>query len=329
VSYPVIENAAKNIQSLRLVPRSEYTRLSLEERRKVFSLPEIEDIETLAKLKRILAECLEKGEDSEDFQRKVVQALGRTAAPCADDLERIFRAKANSAYIHGLLKTVEHPVIASGFPYLSFDPIPDDRTPATHLALARFGLNGTNIYRRDDPFWRQFMPPLTDLCRCGINLLTIRHAAELGAREAQEWLRTGQPPERPEWVKMPRFDPRWELEDEGPECAGTPEDLLKEVLALRAYLIRELEKTSSGSRPGRLPRCELVSPRTPEEGLALLQGRTEPRFTLPELGGYFENMEWLSIENAPPWKGEPENDLEYLSTVDAIIACCRQAAGQG
>ena len=124
-----------------------------------------------------------------------------------------------------LLKSLESPIVSSGFPYLQFSAIGDDRTPKTHLALERLGLDGTAIYRRDDPFWRMFMPPLTDLCRCTVIPLTIRMAAEAGVKEAKEWLRTNQPPAKPEWVTLPPFDPRLDLEDEWPEDdAGIAED---------------------------------------------------------------------------------------------------------
>src|SRR5262249_20669082 len=156
--------------------------------------------------------------------------------------------------------------VTNGFPYLSISPIHDDRTPATHLALEQFGLNGTNIYRRDDPFWRTFMPPLTDLCRCAVNALTCHSAARKGVKEAQEWLRTGQPPQRPEWVELPHFDPRLELEDEGSECLESPQEILREVLALRDHLLKEMKKASSGPRPASLPRRVLRAPRTLEEG---------------------------------------------------------------
>jgi hypothetical protein len=155
--------------------------------------------------------------------------------------------------------------------------------------------------------------------------LTLRGAAAEGVKEAQEWLRTGEAPYRPGRVKLPQFDPRLELEDEGPECLESPREILQAVVALREELVREMEKVSGGSRAGRLPRRVLREPKTPEEGLALLQGRIAPEFTLPPLEGYFEDMEGAGVENMPPWRGEPGSDVEYMQTIDAIIACCRRA----
>jgi hypothetical protein len=326
--FPALDKATNKIHAIRIIPHSEYMRLPPDERRDLFTVPGIENIDTLDKVRRILGDCFEKGIDLGAFERKLRREFGRSLALSSHCIEKVFRGYVNRALTDGLIETVEHPLITSGFPYLSFDAIRDNRTPATHLALEHFGINGTNVYRRDDPFWRRFLPPLTDLCRCSVVVTSIDQAAERGVKEAQEWLRTGEPPARPEWVKSPHVDPRLELEDEGPECLESPHEILQEVLALRDHLIREMERTSSGSRTGRLPRKALRAPRTPEEGLALLEGRIEPEFTLPPLHDYFEVMEWLGIENVPSWKGEPENDLEYLETIDSMIACCSQTAGR-
>jgi len=324
VRYPIVENGASRIESLRLVPDSEYKRLSFEKRRNCFAVPGVESIGIITKVRSILHDCFEKGEDLRDFEHKIAKAFGNTLALSCEVLERVYRRTVMRGYTDGMLKTVEHPLVTSGFPYLSFDAVHDDRTPLTHIALEHYGLNGTKIYRRDDPFWRLFMPPLTDLCRCSVCALTTRYAAEKGVKEAQEWLRTGQPPDRPHWVEPPHFDPRLELEDEGPESLETPQEILQDVLALRECLIKELERAAGGLRGGRLPRNVLVAPTTPEEGLALLQGRIRPEYTLPPLDGYFEDLERI-LEYIPPWKEEPENDLEYLATINAIIACCQNA----
>jgi hypothetical protein len=68
-----------------------------------------------------------------------------------------------------------------------------------HKELEKLGLNGTAVYRRDDPFWDLFTPPWDYQCRCGVRMLTIAQAAGLGVKEAIEWLDTGVAPMRPEW----------------------------------------------------------------------------------------------------------------------------------
>jgi hypothetical protein len=331
--FPVLDNATNSIAALHVVPYSAYMRVPLDDRRGFFSVPGIESMNALLKIKSVFAECFDRGEDLRDFERKLKKALGNSLKISPEAVEKAFRGNFNKARIDGLLKTVEQPIVSGGFPYLEFEfsACADDRTPATHLALEHFGLDGTSFYRRDDPFWRRFMPPLTDLCRCTVCPVTIRGAAEEGVKEAQEWLSTGQPPQRPEWVKLPAYDPRLDLEDEwwpDPEQLETPQGILKAVLAARRHLVVEMRKASSDPHAG--PSRRGVSmPTTPEQGLALLQGRMDAEFILPPLKYYFEAMNRIDMENVPPWKGEPENEWECLATLDAIIVSCRQATGQG
>jgi uncharacterized protein with gpF-like domain len=35
----------------------------------------------------------------------------------------------------------------------------DARVRDDHLAMETLGLDGTNIYRADDPIWREYLPP--------------------------------------------------------------------------------------------------------------------------------------------------------------------------
>jgi hypothetical protein len=64
--------------------------------------------------------------------------------------------------------------------------------------LGQLGLNGTGIYRRDDPFWDHFTPPNGFNCRCGVRILTVDAAARAGVQEAKQWLASGQRPATPE-----------------------------------------------------------------------------------------------------------------------------------
>jgi hypothetical protein len=208
--YPVHDEAASALGKLRLVRYSDYVRLSLEERRKAFCAPKIEDLEIAAKIRALVEKC----SDQRDFDRTMLRTFGNTLGMSDNDLEKTFRANKMRAFARGNQAVLDMPFVGSGFPYMSFEAVHDNRTPQSHLALEHFGLDGTNIYRRDDPFWRLFMPPLTDLCRCTTIALSIEMAAKKGVREAMEWLKTGRCPSRPQWVGMPPFDPRLNLEDE-------------------------------------------------------------------------------------------------------------------
>jgi hypothetical protein len=100
------------------------------------------------------------------------------------------------------------------FPYVQMYPIQDSRTPTEHLALETSGLDGTGIYRRDDPFlkpwWRlqsTWERKGRSPCRCASNNLTVEAASRKGVSEAKQWHATGIPPTRPTWVHHFEYAP--------------------------------------------------------------------------------------------------------------------------
>ena len=96
-----------------------------------------------------------------------------------------------------------HPLVANAFPYVETLPIRDDRLTKLCRIIAQSGLNGTGVFRADDPMWKKFKPPRYPGCRCGTVYLTFEMAAKRGVREAQEWLESGEAPTQPEWVPHP------------------------------------------------------------------------------------------------------------------------------
>lgn len=117
--------------------------------------------------------------------------------------EGVFRTGVMAAYAAGQDRILDHPVVADAFPYILREPIRDSRLTPLCEVLSYSGLNGTGVYRRDDPVWQRFRPPSHWRCRCGTIPLTVEMAAHRGVKEAQQWLRTGRPPERPAWVAPP------------------------------------------------------------------------------------------------------------------------------
>ena len=73
--------------------------------------------------------------------------------------ENVYRTNIQAMFHSAHDELADDPVVAELFPYQSIDPIDDGRTRPNHLALKKLGLNGTSVYRRDDPFWFLFLPP--------------------------------------------------------------------------------------------------------------------------------------------------------------------------
>ena len=109
-------------------------------------------------------------------------------------------------------------ILNESYPYIWWAAVRDARTPPQHRLLESSGIEGTALYRRDDPFFADWWPLRARWhkrgrtpCRCGWVDLSIKDAAKrFEIREAVEWYRTKEPPTSPAWVTPLGFDP-WDL----------------------------------------------------------------------------------------------------------------------
>jgi hypothetical protein len=124
----------------------------------------------------------------------------------------VYRTNIQAAFSDGQKEVLENPFIRSAFPYASYNAIDDDRVRENHLALEKHGIQGSNIYRLNDPVLQTFLPPWDFNCRCSWVPLTVQQAAEQGIEEAKVWTATGIEPSPPAHVPMPPFqpDPAWQ-----------------------------------------------------------------------------------------------------------------------
>lgn len=207
VHLPMIKQAAKDMQERRLVTRDIFARLDYDARAKAFTVAGIEAESALGKIRDVVTETVEKGETLEAFKNRVEASLDEGNALSDAHMETVFRANVYGAYSDGMNRLLERPVVGDLFPYRAYYSIRDDRRRPEHGALEKLGLNGTNIYRADDPTWKRFLPPWAFGCRCGWVALTVKQAAERGVQEAIDWLANDRPPIQPEWVEPPPFEP--------------------------------------------------------------------------------------------------------------------------
>ena len=198
IIFPKLENAAKSLMARGILQRPVFDELSDQAKAKAFTVAgEITD-GTIARIRDTLATMTVEGPSLPKF-RKVLDKKLKTSLLGPGHIETVYRTNLQAAYRDGRESLVQDPIVGSIFPYQEYIPITDGRVRPEHLALGKLGLNGTGVYRRDDPFWDNFTPPWGYNCRCGTNLLTIRSAARKGVKEAQQWLKTGAPPENPTW----------------------------------------------------------------------------------------------------------------------------------
>ncbi len=196
--FPKIEEAANRLIERNILSREAFDAASREIQQDAFTVAgEIEN-DTIETIRDTLAEDIRQGTSLDGFSDRLSERLG-TSRLGDGHLETVYRTNVQSAFRDGRETLMQDPVVASAFPYQEYVHIGDDRVRDEHARLSQLGLNGTNVYRRDDPFWDHFTPPWDYNCRCAVNVLTLEAAAARGVKEAQSWLETGQPPLRPEY----------------------------------------------------------------------------------------------------------------------------------
>ncbi len=198
VRFPALEAAAESLAKRQIVTRDTFDKLTDDLKRQSFTVAYLDSTETIGRIRDALETTLEQGPSLKVFKQNLAETLDAGRIGPAH-LENVYRTNLQTAFSIGMESIASNPFVEDAFPYQEYLPIRDARCRPEHLMLGRLGLNGTGCYRRDDPFWDYFSPPIFYNCRCGTNLLTIEAASRKGVKEAQEWRRTGKPPTNPEW----------------------------------------------------------------------------------------------------------------------------------
>jgi SPP1 gp7 family putative phage head morphogenesis protein len=207
VIFPIIEEAARLLSEKNVVRREEFYAMDDAARSKAFTVANVDAEETLAKVRDGISENIREGADYETFRENILKEVDEGTFLSEAHLETVYRTNIQTAFSDGQMNVLRHPFIRNGFPYAAYDAIDDDRVRHNHIALEKLGIEGTNIYRIDDPVFQLFRPSWDFNCRCSWNPMTVRMAAEKGVTEAQRWLASGVEPTPPAFVSMPPFQP--------------------------------------------------------------------------------------------------------------------------
>jgi SPP1 gp7 family putative phage head morphogenesis protein len=222
--FPVIDDALTILHDADIFTSDDYREVAEQAKAGAFAITSNLGDEAVAEIRDLLHENIAKGPDMEAFVEAVQERL-REGSPLSErHIETIFRTNVSSAFSNGSNKSLEAPMVVDAFPYRQYWATTDQRVRKTHIALETLGLQGTNIYRADDPVWQKFRPPWEFNCRCSWNPVTVEQAARKGITEAQEWLARAKDaakanggewpewlnktaPARGEWVSPPAFEP--------------------------------------------------------------------------------------------------------------------------
>jgi hypothetical protein len=195
--FPLIEQAARRLADREILTRYQWDRIEEAAKQKAFFVTAPIEAETIRRIRDALVYEIDEGASLDSFRNRIDEELDGSPLG-ASHLENVYRTNIQAAFRDGRETLASNPIVEATFPYQEYMAIHDARARHDHLIMEELGLNGTNVYRRDDPVWEYFTPPWDFQCRCGVNLLTIEAAAQKGVREAKEWLKTGKPPLYPE-----------------------------------------------------------------------------------------------------------------------------------
>lgn len=184
-------------------------------RRLAFSVARTTSIQTVEAVRDIVADATEKGLQFRQVRPQLAEAL-KTTPLSVPQQKTIFRTYVGRAQAAGMLETLDHPVVRDEFPYFQYHATLDSRVRIEHKAFevhvdefegSPWGLDGTNVYRSDDPVWDAFFPPWSWNCRCMVIPIPREAAAQAGVKEAIRWVETGMKPANPQYVKCPPYSP--------------------------------------------------------------------------------------------------------------------------
>lgn len=210
IRWPGIESAVRWLASRRLLTPNDFALLDSQAQSAAFTVARTASLDAVRKVRDAITESVQGGSLGQ-FRARVRGALHESMLTPART-EALFRTHEGIARSAGQRAIYEHPLVEGELFYVLFSATHDERTRESHLALEKWGQNGTAVYRMDDPIWRYCWPPISWNCRCHAFGISTFDAAKHGSKEARRWLKTGIPPTVPEYAKTPYpvvYPPGW------------------------------------------------------------------------------------------------------------------------
>lgn len=187
--FPNEEAARKKLRNSPALAGQNYKETAKLVKQDAFAITTKMSDDVVAQIRDKLEENMESGADLRSFIREVEKIQKGQEFPLSRArIELVFRANTASYLSNAADAALRSPLVADQFPYRVYSATHDDRVRDTHLRLENTGLNGTNVYRGDDPAWQAFRPPWDYNCRCAWRPLTVDQAAKAGVVEANLWM---------------------------------------------------------------------------------------------------------------------------------------------
>lgn len=196
---PVAEKAVEAVKQWNVVKRDDFDQLADAQRSRAWTITGINSQKALEKIRQSVATLPDTGASRIQWYHTVKQEFDKSALGPAR-AELVYRVASTRMWAEGAAKTVSNPVITNLLPYVKVYTINDSRRTIACRMMSRNGINGSAIYRKDDPAYIHNRTPRHYNCRCHDSYMTVAQAARAGVPEAIEWQKTGKPPEKPYFV---------------------------------------------------------------------------------------------------------------------------------
>ena len=223
IRFPVLDEAIEILEESPAFRSVNYREVAERAKDGAFAITTRLEEETVADIRDLLAENLREGADARKFAEQVEELLDGGTGLSEAHTHQVFRNNTNTAMSNGMDRALKNPLVDDAFPYRMYNATTDARVRREHMNMERSGLDGTNVYRADDPVFNEFRPPWSWNCRCSWAPLSVRQAARKGVTEAVEWwdrakemaeVNGGRPeeylsqtaPQNPQFVDWPTLD---------------------------------------------------------------------------------------------------------------------------
>lgn len=187
VRFPGYAAASRDLINRQIMTRADFDRLAADAKTRAFTVARVGSERVIGGIRDALAESFDAGDTLREFRKRIEDKL-RVSPIGPSHVENVYRTNIQTAYAVGRESLLIDQAMVDTFPFAQYWATRDDRVRPEHLALETMGIQGTNVYRSDDPFWVYFTPPWSYNCRCTKAYLTVYKAASLGIVEAQRQL---------------------------------------------------------------------------------------------------------------------------------------------
>lgn len=203
---PVVNAAARAVGNLRPLLDWIFHAADARTRQNAFTVTGLATQRALEAVQRSLVRAINTGQGQTTWMRQAVVRKALATGPIGRaQANMIYRWNVGQGFHIGQRMILSDPIVGDNFPYVRVMVIVDSRLSDICREMSHRGIQGTSVFRRDDPAYVYNRSLRHIGCRCHDSPLTVRQAAELGIAEAIKWRDSGVPPTPHNLAHVPYF----------------------------------------------------------------------------------------------------------------------------